>query len=156
MGRVLLAGVSAEHLDQYFRTQKFVALTTQTVTEPKKLRQLIEECRRSGYSAVEDELAYGVVAVAVPVFDQSGARGRRAQQLQPFAPRIESLAWCGSAWRCCARRAAKSPSSSRACRASRSAPRSEQTRRATGACRLTLRVRARSLIAKSFSVFETT
>ena len=72
MGRVLLAGVSAEHLDQYFRTQKFVALTTQTVTEPKKLRQLIEECRRSGYSAVEDELAYGVVAVAVPVFDQSG------------------------------------------------------------------------------------
>ncbi len=72
MGRVLLAGLSAEHLDQYFRTQKLVALTTETVTDPRKLRQLIEECRRSGYSAVEDELAYGVVAVAVPVFDQSG------------------------------------------------------------------------------------
>src|SRR4029453_78991 len=72
MGRVLLAGLSAELLDQYFRTQKFVALTTQTVTDPRKLRQLIEECRRGGYSAVEDELAYGVVAVAVPVFDQSG------------------------------------------------------------------------------------
>jgi len=72
MGRVLLAGLSAEHLEQYFRTQKFVALTTQTVTEPRKLHQLIAECRRVGYSAVEDELAYGVVAVAVPVFDQSG------------------------------------------------------------------------------------
>jgi IclR family pca regulon transcriptional regulator len=36
------------------------------------LRQLIEECRRNGYSAVEDELAYGVVALAVPVFDQRG------------------------------------------------------------------------------------
>ena len=33
--------------------------------------KLVEECRRVGYSAVEDELAYGVVAVAVPVYDQS-------------------------------------------------------------------------------------
>ena len=72
MGRVLLAGVGPERLDQYFRTQKFAALTSQTVTDPKKLRQLIEECRRAGYSAVEDELAYGVVAVAVPVHDQAG------------------------------------------------------------------------------------
>ena len=72
MGRVLLAGVGAERLDQYFRTQKFIALTTQTITEPKKVRLLIDDCRRSGYAAVEDELAYGVVAVAVPVFDQAG------------------------------------------------------------------------------------
>ncbi len=72
MGRVLLAGLSTEQLEQYFRTQKFVALTTQTVIEPKRLHALIVECRRAGYSAVEDELAYGVVAVAVPVFDQSG------------------------------------------------------------------------------------
>jgi IclR family pca regulon transcriptional regulator len=35
------------------------------------LKRLIQECRLAGYSAVEDELAYGVVAVAVPVFDQS-------------------------------------------------------------------------------------
>ena len=72
MGRVLLAGLNAERLDQYFRTQKFVAHTDRTITDPKKIRQLIEDCRRTGYSAVEDELAYGVVAVAVPVFDQSG------------------------------------------------------------------------------------
>jgi IclR family pca regulon transcriptional regulator len=37
-----------------------------------KLRQLIEECRKNGYSAIEDELAYGVVAIAVPVLDQRG------------------------------------------------------------------------------------
>jgi IclR family pca regulon transcriptional regulator len=30
---------------------------------------VIEDCRRLGYAAVEDELAYGVVALAVPVFD---------------------------------------------------------------------------------------
>ena len=41
------------------------------MTDPGKLMKLVEECRRVGYSAVEDELAYGVVAVAVPVYDQS-------------------------------------------------------------------------------------
>jgi IclR family transcriptional regulator, pca regulon regulatory protein len=72
MGRVLLAGLNPERLEQYFRTQKFLALTEHTVTDVRKIRQLIEECRRAGYSAVQDELAYGVVAVAVPVHDLQG------------------------------------------------------------------------------------
>lgn len=71
-GRVLLAGLGQERLRQYFATTTFTALTDHTVVDPAKLMKLIEECRRTGYSAVEDELAYGVVAVAVPVFDQSG------------------------------------------------------------------------------------
>jgi IclR family pca regulon transcriptional regulator len=69
-GRVLLAGVSPERLQGYFLAAKLEALTDRTVTDPGKLRTLIDDCRRSGYSAVEDELAYGVIAVAVPVFDQ--------------------------------------------------------------------------------------
>jgi IclR family transcriptional regulator, pca regulon regulatory protein len=72
MGRVLLAGLTPEHLTQYLVRAKFVALTERTVTDPAKLRRLVDECRDEGYSAVEDELAYGVVAVAVPVFDQAG------------------------------------------------------------------------------------
>jgi IclR family pca regulon transcriptional regulator len=71
-GRVLLAGLSANHLQHYFDTVKPEALTDRTVTDSTKLRQIVEECRRTGYSAVEDELAYGVVALAVPVFNQSG------------------------------------------------------------------------------------
>ncbi len=72
MGRVLLAGLAAARLDEYFRTQRFVALTDSTVTDPRRLRALVAECRKAGYSAVEDELAYGVVAVAVPVHDPQG------------------------------------------------------------------------------------
>src|SRR3954451_2650922 len=49
-GRVLLAGLTAEHLDQYFATAELAALTDRTVTSPVKLRQLIDECRRSGYA----------------------------------------------------------------------------------------------------------
>jgi IclR family transcriptional regulator, pca regulon regulatory protein len=71
-GRALLAGLGPDHLQRYFDTANLEALTDRTVTDPVKLRQLIEECRRTGYSAVEDELAYGVVALAVPVFDQYG------------------------------------------------------------------------------------
>jgi|SRR5580658_774694 IclR family pca regulon transcriptional regulator len=71
-GRVLLAGLGADRLRQYFATATIAALTDRTQTDPAKLRQLIEDCRRTGYSAVEDELAYGVVALAVPVFDQHG------------------------------------------------------------------------------------
>jgi IclR family transcriptional regulator, pca regulon regulatory protein len=70
MGRVLLAGLSPEHLERYFASADLKALTDLTVTSQVRLRQLIDECRRYGYSAVEDELAYGVVALAVPVFDQ--------------------------------------------------------------------------------------
>jgi IclR family transcriptional regulator, pca regulon regulatory protein len=71
-GRVLLAGVSAERLQRYFQTASLEALTERTVTDPARLAQLIESSRRSGYSVVEDELAYGVIALAVPVFDQQG------------------------------------------------------------------------------------
>jgi len=72
MGRVLLAGLSPERLQKYFDDAVFVPLTDRTVIDPAKLLKLIEECRRAGYAAVEDELAYGVVACAVPVFDPSG------------------------------------------------------------------------------------
>src|SRR5579862_2848200 len=71
-GRVLLAGVSPERLELYFETARFEAFTEHTVTDAQKLRGLIEEARRNGYSAVEDELAYGVIALAVPVFDHQG------------------------------------------------------------------------------------
>lgn len=69
MGRVLLAGLSPTRLHEYFERARFEPLTKHTVTDPAKLMKRIEEARRSGYAAVEDELAYGVVAVAVPVFD---------------------------------------------------------------------------------------
>jgi IclR family pca regulon transcriptional regulator len=71
MGRVLLSGLSKERLRDYFDKTSFTALTEHTITDRAKLQKLVEECRRTGYATVEDELAYGVVAIAVPVFDDS-------------------------------------------------------------------------------------
>ena len=71
-GRVMLAGVSPDRLRLYFETASFQALTERTVTNPARLQQLIDSARRSGYAVIVDELAYGVIALAVPVFDQHG------------------------------------------------------------------------------------
>jgi len=71
-GRVLLAGLSPARLEGFFARAALEQLTEKTVVDPPRLRQLIEECRRSGYAAVQDELAYGVVALAVPVLDAQG------------------------------------------------------------------------------------
>ncbi len=72
MGRVLLAGQTPAALKRYFDTAVIEPLTKYTETDPEQLRRIIEKCRRNGYSAVKDELDYGVVALAVPVHDQQG------------------------------------------------------------------------------------
>lgn len=99
-GRVLLAGVSPDRLQWYFDAARFEALTERTVTDPAKLRNLIDECRRNGYSAVADELAHGVIALAVPVFDQHGrvvaalnssSHSRKITKVKLLRDRLEML-----------------------------------------------------------------
>ncbi len=72
MGRILLGGLGVERLHWYLTNANIKALTEKTVTDPAKLARLISDARRSGYSVVEEELAYGVIAIAVPVFDSTG------------------------------------------------------------------------------------
>jgi IclR family transcriptional regulator, pca regulon regulatory protein len=72
MGRVLLSGLRAERLRWYLSNAAIKPLTEKTETDPDKLSRQISDARRSGYSIVEDELAYGVIAIAVPVFDATG------------------------------------------------------------------------------------
>jgi IclR family pca regulon transcriptional regulator len=70
-GRVLLAACSDDQLASRLHGP-FPALTDVTVTDPKTLLQHVRDARRDGYAAVEDELAYGVVSLAVPLTDSSG------------------------------------------------------------------------------------
>jgi len=71
-GRVLLAGLGPERLQRYFATVKPRTFTEQTVTDIRQLRLLVDESRRNAYSVVQDELGYGVIALAVPVLDKAG------------------------------------------------------------------------------------
>lgn len=72
MGRVLLAGLSPEKLADYFAKSKLEKLTEKTVTDRAELEKAIAAVRRDGYAVVEEELALGVVALAVPVHDANG------------------------------------------------------------------------------------
>jgi IclR family pca regulon transcriptional regulator len=72
MGRVLLGGLRPERLEEYFAQARFSALTRHTQIDPTRLRGAIAEAHRAGHAVVEDELAYGVIALAVPVTDSAG------------------------------------------------------------------------------------
>ena len=72
MGRVLLAAMSEEELDRYLREATFEALTANTVTEPEKLREIMHEVAKLGYSIVDQELEEGLRAIAAPIHGSSG------------------------------------------------------------------------------------
>jgi IclR family pca regulon transcriptional regulator len=73
MGRVLLAGLSPEELDKYLGEATFEAFTERTVTDPDRLREIIQQVGRQGYSIVDQELEDGLRAIAAPIRDSSGA-----------------------------------------------------------------------------------
>ncbi|RMB04829.1 IclR family transcriptional regulator domain-containing protein [Eilatimonas milleporae] len=71
-GRVLFAALSNDDLDSRLANMSIQALTEKTVTDRKELRAIMERARIDQYAAVEDELAYGVVALGVPVRNRDG------------------------------------------------------------------------------------
>ena len=72
MGRVLLAGLSDEEINDHLDSVSLEKRTENTVIEPSKLKEIILETRRKGYSATADELFYGVTAIAVPIMAVRG------------------------------------------------------------------------------------
>src|SRR5215467_5833303 len=73
MGRVLLAGLSEEELDKYLAEATFEAFTSQTVTDPAQLREIVHEVAEQGYAIVDEELEEGLRAIAAPIHDSTGA-----------------------------------------------------------------------------------
>jgi IclR family pca regulon transcriptional regulator len=69
LGRVLLAYQPKEVIDDYFRKARLAALTEKTVTSKSTLRAILARVREERCAAIEDELDYGLVSVAVPIFN---------------------------------------------------------------------------------------
>lgn len=72
MGRVLLAGLSDDKLDEHLGHTHLDALTERTVSSPEELRPLLAEVRQQGYALVDQELEAGLRSLAVPVRDRRG------------------------------------------------------------------------------------
>jgi IclR family pca regulon transcriptional regulator len=72
MGRVLLAGLSDQEIDDYLEKTQFEQLTPHTITDPVELRKVIETVRTEGYALVDQELEEGVRSIAAPITNGRG------------------------------------------------------------------------------------
>lgn len=85
-GRVLLAYQPREEVDRYLATTELKPLTSRTVTDPVRLREILTEVRHQEFAIADQELEIGLRSISVPVFESRGAMvaaltvGTRAEQ----------------------------------------------------------------------------
>jgi IclR family transcriptional regulator, pca regulon regulatory protein len=72
MGRVLLSHLPPPRLDAYFREATLARLTSRTVTDEPRLREILGAVRDQGWSLVDEELEEGLRSIAAPIRDASG------------------------------------------------------------------------------------
>lgn len=90
MGRVLLAHLPTDQLEQYFAKAVLTPHTTRTITSVEKLRLVLRNVRRNGYALVDQEYEVGLRSLAVPVYAASG-RVVATVNLSGNAPRLSVL-----------------------------------------------------------------
>lgn len=71
-GRVLLAQLDDDELNDRLRRSALLQHTPYTITEPSRLAQEIRKVRDQGYCFVNQELELSLTAIAMPLRDKSG------------------------------------------------------------------------------------
>lgn len=72
MGRVLLAGLDDEELDEQLSTTELIARTPHTITDPAQLREEILRVRQQGWALINQELEIGLLSLAAPITRRNG------------------------------------------------------------------------------------
>jgi IclR family pca regulon transcriptional regulator len=72
MGRVLLAGLSQERARAILASSALFARTAQTLTDPGAIMGELENVRRQGFAAVDQEVEVGLRSIAVPLRNPRG------------------------------------------------------------------------------------
>ena len=73
MGRVLLAALSAEEVEELLtHASPLARYTPKSVVDPPALLREIDAVRRQGWALVDQELEMGLRSIAVPIFDAGG------------------------------------------------------------------------------------
>jgi DNA-binding IclR family transcriptional regulator len=71
-GKLFLAGMTEDKLNDYFKCTELEAFTPKTITDINKLRRQIQKIRRDGIAYDFDEYQIGVRNIAVPVKSYNG------------------------------------------------------------------------------------
>ncbi|MEV0591934.1 IclR family transcriptional regulator domain-containing protein [Nonomuraea cavernae] len=72
MGRVLLAALPSELLDEFLEGAELRRLTSRTITQPAALRAELDRVRARGWAMVDQELEEGLRSIAAPIRDRTG------------------------------------------------------------------------------------
>jgi IclR family KDG regulon transcriptional repressor len=72
VGKVLLADLSEDQLDEYTKQQGLPKLTERTLTDPAQLKEHLEVVRKRGYAVDDEENERGIRCVAAPIRNESG------------------------------------------------------------------------------------
>ncbi|MBI1187017.1 MAG: helix-turn-helix domain-containing protein [Alphaproteobacteria bacterium] len=70
LGKVLLAFQPEDAIETYLRSAALTRFTPHTIVDPAALRACLAETRANGFASAQDELDFGIVSVAAPVFDK--------------------------------------------------------------------------------------
>lgn len=71
-GKVLLAYKSSKELEEFFKQNKLVRCTPNTITDKEKLMEELSQIRKQGYSIDNEENEIGLQGIAMPIFDRKG------------------------------------------------------------------------------------
>lgn len=70
-GKVFLAHLPDNKLEAFFKLP-LRKLTKNTITQPKILKENLQEIKEKGYAVDSEEMEIGIRAVSTPIFDQTG------------------------------------------------------------------------------------
>jgi IclR family pca regulon transcriptional regulator len=104
MGRVLLTALPPSELEKYLEVVQLRRRTPNTVTDKKRLREILAEVFREDYALTNGELEEGLQSIAVPVRSSGGrvlaainistqvGRVTKSQMLKDFLPVLRKAA----------------------------------------------------------------
>ncbi len=72
LGRVLLASQPEEEIDNYFKNVSLREITPFTITDEKKLRDIIAETKVRGWVSTDRDMQSDLRSVGVPIHDAQG------------------------------------------------------------------------------------
>jgi len=73
LGRVLLADLSPDALNNFFKKAELIARTPYTVTDPHRLREMLAEVKAQGWCLIDQELEEGLRSISAPICDRRGS-----------------------------------------------------------------------------------
>jgi IclR family pca regulon transcriptional regulator len=92
MGRILLAYLPTEQLEQYLSRVVLTPHTTRTVTSVEKLRLLLRNVRRNGYALCDQEYEVGLRSLATINLSGSAPRMSVLEMQTRFLPHLRNAA----------------------------------------------------------------